>query len=145
MRLNEQCKRNINRFPDDFRFQLTNQEVAALISQIAISKGRGGTRKLPYAFTEHSAIMASNVLKSKQAIETSINIVRTFVQMRQMVVDVEIINKKIAKLENKFDAESMHNKDQITKIFQHLRQLILEPPPLKRKIGFIVDNKRNVS
>jgi hypothetical protein len=84
-RLNEQIKRNKARFPSDFVFRLTNQELMALISQIATSKagppGRGGTRKLPLAFTEHGAIMAASVLNTARAIETSVFIVRAFVHM----------------------------------------------------------------
>lgn len=146
-RLNQQCKRNLGRFPDDFRFQLIKQEFASLTlqnassnmkSQNATSSSRGGRRYyLPYAFTEHGAIMAANVLKSKQAVETSVNIVRAFVRIRLMIVDNSILEKKILKMESEYD-------DKFKVVFQHLRQLILEPPPPKRKIGFIIDNKKHV-
>ncbi len=75
-------KRNRDRFPDDFMFQLTKEEEQALRSQIVISKGRGGRRYLPYAFTEHGAVMLASVLNSQRAIEASIFVVRAFVQMR---------------------------------------------------------------
>jgi len=84
-RLNEQVKRNRERFPDDFRFQLTNQEVANLRSQIAISKsGRGGQRYLPYGFTEHGAVMVATVLNSKIAVEMSILVVRAFICIKSV-------------------------------------------------------------
>lgn len=81
--------------------------------------------------------MAANVLKSKQAVETSVNIVRAFVRIRLMIVDNSILEKKILKMESEYD-------DKFKVVFQHLRQLILEPPPPKRKIGFIIDNKKHV-
>jgi hypothetical protein len=82
-RLNEQVKRNQERFPSDFMFALSQQEFTALISQNATSKGRGGRRKLPNAFTEHGAIMAANVLNSGRAIEVSVYVVRAFVRLRE--------------------------------------------------------------
>src|SRR5436305_13513338 len=84
-RLNEQVRRNQGRFPGDFMFHLTTEELSALRSQFAISKaGRGGRRYLPYAFTEHGAIMAANVLNSERAVAASVLLVRRFVGRRQM-------------------------------------------------------------
>src|SRR5262245_43272698 len=81
-RFNEAVKRNRRRFPDDFMFQLTAKELTALTSQFAMSKtGRGGRRTRPYAFTEHGAVMAANVLRSEKAIQMSVFVVRAFVQM----------------------------------------------------------------
>ena len=94
-RFNEAVKRNQKRFPDDFMFQLTAQEYAVLTSQFAMSKpGRGGRRTLPYAFTEHGAIMAANVLNSPKAIEMSVFVVRAFIKMRETLAN----NKALASL-----------------------------------------------
>ena len=84
-RLNEAVKRNRKRFPDDFMFQLTRNEFDALRSQFVISKGRGGRRYLPYVFTEHGAIMAANVLNSDRAVQASVQVVRAFVRLRQIL------------------------------------------------------------
>ena len=87
-RFNEAVKRNRDRFPDDFMFQLTHEEVEILISQNAISKpGRGGRRTLPYVFTEHGAVMAANILKSPLAVQMSVIVVRAFIKMREMLID----------------------------------------------------------
>ena len=92
-RLNEQAKRNRKRFPADFMFQLTPRENKSLRSQFATSKiGRGGRRSLPYAFTEHGAIMAATVLNSEQAVEMSVFVVRAFVRLREMLA----ANKELA-------------------------------------------------
>jgi len=91
--LNEQAKRNRKRFPADFMFQLTPRENKSLRSQFATSKiGRGGRRSLPYAFTEHGAIMAATVLNSEQAVEMSVFVVRAFVRLREMLA----ANKELA-------------------------------------------------
>ncbi len=85
-RFNEAVKRNRRRFPDDFMFRLTGDEFVALTSQSAISKlGRGGRRTLPYAFTEHGAVMAANILRSERAVQMSVFVVRAFVKMRAML------------------------------------------------------------
>jgi len=92
-RLNEQVKRNIVRFPEDFMFQLEIQELTALRSQFATSnkEGRGGRRILPYAFTEHGAVMAANVLNSELAIDASILLVRTFIKMRSLLAEQVVL------------------------------------------------------
>lgn len=88
-RLNEQVRRNKARFPEDFVFRLSREEAAALRSQIATSKrGRGGARHLPYAFTEHGAIMAANVLNSRRAVQASVHVVRAFVRLRQTLAPI---------------------------------------------------------
>jgi hypothetical protein len=98
-RLNEQVKRNIARFPSDFLFRLEHQELTSLKSQIAISKngtyGRGGTRKLPLAFTEHGALMAANVLRSRRAIQVSVFVVRAFVRLRETLAAHKELAKKL--------------------------------------------------
>ena len=130
-RLNEQVKRNIKRFPDDFMFQLTNQEFTNLMSQNATSRW-GGTRKLPYAFTEHGIAMLSGLLNSDIAIDTNIIIIRTFIMMRQYAMNYAELNHK---LEN-FMAET---NIQFYEIYQALTEFAeqkkeLEKP--KNKIGF---------
>lgn len=98
-RLNEQVKRNLARFPSDFLFQLTRAEQDVLRSQIATSNnGRGGRRYLPYAFTEHGAIMAATVLNSKRAIQMSIFVVRAFVRIREALATSRQIAVKLAEL-----------------------------------------------
>ena len=84
-RLNEQVKRNADRFPDDFAFQVTKEETANLTSQNTTSRSHGGRRYPPYAFTEHGAIMAANVLNSKQAVQMSVFVVRAFVKLREVL------------------------------------------------------------
>lgn len=133
-RLIEQVKRNIDKFPDDFMFQLTKQEFMTLKSQLATSKkGRGGVRKLPYAFTEHGAIMAANVLNSKKACEMSILVVRTFVKIRKTAFEIKEISDRIKELENKMGETD----SEVKYLFEAIRQLMAPPPvPPKRKIGF---------
>lgn len=130
-------KRNRDRFPADFLFQLTNQEVAALRSQPVISNapgGRGGRRHLPYAFTEHGALMAATVLRSRRAIETSLYVVRAFVRLREMIVANRELAKKLAELEQRLDT---HDRT-IGEIVRAIRELTASPePPTKRRIGFI--------
>jgi len=128
-RLNEQVRRNADRFPEDFVFQLSEQEWKALRSQFATSKGRGGRRYLPYAFTEHGAIMAANVLNSTQAIQMSVAVVRAFVRLRRMALSVEGLARKVAELEKKYDAS-------FRVVFDAVRQLMNPPQPLRKPIGF---------
>lgn len=129
-RLNEQVKRNHERFPEDFVFQLTDAEARSLRSQNATLK-RGGHRKyMPYVFTEHGAIMAANVLRSKQAVEMSVTVVRAFVRLRRMAMSVEGLARKVATLEQKYDAS-------FRAVFDAIRQLMTPPEPDSRKrIGF---------
>ena len=101
--LNQAVKRNISRFPSDFMFQLTRKEFDFLISQNAISKnpGRGGIRKMPYAFTEQGVAMLSSVLNSEKAIEVNIAIMRTFILIRQYALNYKELQDKLKKLEKK--------------------------------------------
>ncbi|MCP9439627.1 MAG: ORF6N domain-containing protein [Nitrospira sp.] len=134
-RLNEQVKRNADRFPDDFVFQLTEEEAESLRSQFATSKsGRGGRRSRPYAFTEHGAIMAANVLNSKRAIHMSVYVVRAFVRMRQALAAHKDLAAKLAELERKLGTHD----EQIAGLFEAIRQLMNQPPPPGRRIGFDV-------
>ena len=129
-RLNEAVKRNSTRFPEDFMFRLTAEEYTSLISQIAISKpGRGGRRKMPYAFTEQGVAMLSSVLNSERAIQVNIAIMRAFVRMRKMLLSHEELARKVNALEGKYDA-------QFRVVFDAIRALMEPPKPPRRRIGF---------
>ena len=105
--LNQAVKRNIDRFPDDFMFQLTKQEFDFLISQIVISKTetRGGTQKMPYGFTEQGVSMLSSVLKSKKAVQVNISIMRVFVAVKQLILGNTELSKKLEELESKYNKQ----------------------------------------
>lgn len=135
-RFNEQVRRNVARFPSDFMFRLTAEEDAALRSQIATSKtGRGGRRYLPYAFTEHGAIMAATILNSPRATEMSVFIVRAFVQLREALATHRQVAQKLDELERKV---SSHDKA-IAGVIDAIRQLMAPPVSPKRPIGFTAD------
>ena len=132
-RLNEQIKRNAARFPSDFLFQLTRGERDSLRSQIATSNnGRGGRRYLPYGFTEHGAIMAATVLNSKRAIQMSIFVVRAFVRMREALAANQQIVAKLLELEHRLE----NHDGTIQELVAAIRELMLPPPPNRRRIGF---------
>jgi len=133
-RLNEQVKRNMSRFPEDFMCQLTIKEFTNLKSQFATSRTWGGRRKLPYAFTEHGAVMATNVLNSAVAVQAGIEVVRTFVRLRQMLASHEDLARKLAALEKKYDV-------QFKVVFDAIRQLMEPLPPKRRGTGFHVAEK----
>jgi hypothetical protein len=136
-RLNEQVKRNPDRFPPDFMFRLSRQEFTALISQNATSKGRGGRRKLPYVFTEHGAIMAANVLNSGRAIEVSVYVVRAFVRLREMMGANKEVAAKLGELERKVASHD----EAIRSLVTAIRRLMNAPVPARtrRPIGFRVE------
>ena len=134
-RLNEQVKRNKDRFPKDFMFRLNEQEAKNLRSQSATSKSRGGRRYLPFVFTEHGAVMAANVLNSATAIKASIDIVRTFVKLRQMISTHKNLAKKLNDIENKYD-------NQFKVVFDAIRELMTPPTKPKKRIGFTAKEKR---
>lgn len=133
-RLNEQVKRNIDRFPKDFMFQLTREEFSNLKSQIATSSW-GGKRKLPYAFTEHGILMLSGVLSSRIAVQTNLQIIRIFIKMREMILSHKDILLKLEQLEKTVT----NNTEDIQLIFQYVKQLLNPPSPPRRRIGFIQD------
>ncbi len=140
--LNQAVKRNLDRFPDDFAFQLTNQEVAILRSQFVTSSSYGGRRYLPLVFTEHGAIMAANVLNSTRAEQMSVFVVRAFVKMREALGTSRQLAEKLAELERRLtDRLDVHEKaivhilDEIKKIMEPLPP---EPEPKRREIGFHV-------
>jgi len=135
MRLNEQVTRNRERFPDDFAYQLTQQELTTLISQNAISKsGRGGRRSLPWVFTEHGVAMLSSVLRSPTAVQVNIEIMRTFVRLRRLMATPGELVEQLTRLT---ETVALHDKD-IRAIVQVLQQLMEQPKPPRRKIGFDV-------
>ena len=130
-RLNEQVRRNADRFPNDFMFQLTEKELEILMSQIATSSW-GGIRKLPLAFTEQGVAMLSTVLHSKQAIHVNIQIIRIFTRMREMLLTHKDILLKLEQMEKQV---SIHSKE-IQQIFAVLKQLIQKPIEPRKKIGY---------
>jgi hypothetical protein len=138
-RLNEQVLRNRERFPTDFMFQLTAQEAATLRSQFATLKsGRGQHRKyLPYAFTEHGAIMAASVLNSPRAVEMSVYVVRAFVRLRDLLATNRAFARKLDELESRLQTHD----EAITGILRTLRELMNPPASERRGIGFTADLK----
>ena len=142
-RLNQQVRRNAERFPEDFAFQLTASELTGLMLQIATSKkGRGGRRKLPLAFTEHGAIMAANVLNSLRAAQMSVFVVRAFVKMRETLTQNRQLAEKLAELERRLTERLDVHEKAIVHILDEIRKLMapLPPPsePKRREIGFHV-------
>ena len=145
-RLNEAVKRNLDRFPADFMFQPTEDEMEILISQIAISssapsnlrfqsgisKAHGGRRHLPYAFTEQGVAMLSSVLRSPRAVEVNIAIMRTFVQLRRLMDSNALLAEKIQSLEAKY----AEHDQQFQIVFDAIRQLIAADATPKREMGF---------
>jgi len=130
--LNKSVKRNIERFPEDFMFQLTKEEFKNLIFHFGTSSW-GGIRKLPYAFTENGVAMLSSVLNSERAIKVNIQIMRTFTKLREMLMTHKDLKEKIEAMEKKYDY-------QFKIVFDAIKQL-LEPPEKsqKKKIGFLRD------
>jgi hypothetical protein len=126
--LNQQVKRNISRFPDDFAFRLTAQEFEALMSQIVISNaGRGGRRKMPMVFTEQGVAMLSSVLRSKRAAQVNVAIMRTFVKLREILATHKDLARKVVE----------HDR-QIAVLLDTVQKLLAAPdPPKKNPIGYI--------
>lgn len=151
-RFNEAVRRNLAKFPPDFMFQLSAAEWSDLRSQTATldtssgaSPRRGQHRKyLPYAFTEHGAIMAANLLSSARAVEMSVYVVRAFVRMRELAASHGDLAKRLAELEDKtaalnlsHDTFSRNTRHQLKQVFDALRELMTPPDPPKRPIGFV--------
>ena len=157
-RFNEAFKRNRQRFPDDFAFQLTASEFANLRSQIATSSSQdidfkennvnwsqfatsshGGRRTRPWAFTEHGALMAANILRSEQAVHMSIYVVRAFVKQREQIAANAAIFKRLAEI----DKTLLQHDAALRDIYHKLLPLLQPPPdPPKRRIGFITDDDK---
>ena len=139
-RLNEAVKRKRARFPQNFMFQLTKDEYDFLISQFAISKtGRGGRRTLPYVFTEQGVAMLSSVLNSEKAIQINIQIMNTFVQMRQWAMENKDLARRVAELENYFIEHCKDNKTDMREIYEAIDLLMDRTKPAK--IGFNTEEK----
>lgn len=131
--LNQQAKRNARRFPPAFRFQLSEHELKTLRSQNVIpSEGHGGARYLPYAFTEHGAIMAATVLNSDCAIEMSVFVVLAFVRMRRAIAGNRNILTKLTELEHRLEGHD----SEIQALMDAIRELMAPEEPNRRRIGF---------
>ncbi len=134
-RLNEQVKRNLERFPEDFAFQVNRQEFAVLKSQIATASSHGGSRSLPWVFTEHGAIMLAAVLNSPVAVDASVRVVRAFVFLREQLSANRELAAKFAELEKRMDAQD----ESIAGLFEAIRSLLEAPAEeeqSRREIGF---------
>ena len=131
-RLNEQVRRNAARFPLDFCFVLTRQEVAFLKSQFATSSW-GGKRKPPMVFTEHGAVMAASVLNSPRAVQVSVYVVRAFMALREALATHKEIGRRVDERERKVGT---HDRA-ITQILQAIRELAAPAQPARRRIGFV--------
>jgi len=127
--LNQAFRRNKQRFPADFVFQLSSTEYNDLKSQIVTSSLHGGRRRPPYAFTEQGVAMLSSVLRSARAVEVNIAIMRTFVQLRRLMDTNRDLARKIEALEKKYD-------EQFAEVFAAIKELIAPPAPAKKQIGF---------
>ena len=136
-RLNEQVTRNLRRFPDDFMFQLSLQELKNLMSQNAISSSHhGGRRKPPRVFTEYGAVMAANVLNSDVAIDASIMIVRVFVRLKELAQEHSDLNKRLQMLEERVARELSEHSEELQEIRFMLAKLEQPPETKKRRLGF---------
>jgi len=128
-RLNEQVRRNRDRFPDDFMFRLTDAEKKEVVANCDHLKTLKFSPNLPYAFTEHGAVMLASVLNSPVAVDVSIQIVKPFIRLRELLANNKELAKKIEELEKKYDT-------QFKIVFDAIRQLMSAPEPKKKKIGF---------
>ncbi|MET0661308.1 MAG: ORF6N domain-containing protein [Steroidobacteraceae bacterium] len=137
-RFNEQVKRNLARFPEDFMFQVTTAELTGLRSHFATSNSsRGGRRYAPYVFTEHGAIMAAMILNSARAVEMSVYVVRAFVRLREILASNQELALRLDELEARM-ARKLSNQDRtIASIIKTLRELMNPPAPSRRPIGFV--------
>jgi phage regulator Rha-like protein len=137
--INQAVKRNKDRFPEDFAFQLEPQEVTTSRSQIVILKRGQNLKFRPYAFTEHGAIMAANVLRSPRAIQMSVFVVRAFVKMRETLAQNKELAAKLAELERTLTARIDNHENAIGQILDEIKKLMAPPPePKRREIGFHV-------
>jgi len=144
-RLNEQVRRNIERFPDDFMFQLTREELNILICQIGTSNlisqnaisSWGGRRSTPYAFTEQGVAMLSSVLHSKRAIQVNIAIMRAFVKLKQVLATHVEVSRKLKELEQRVDSHD----SKITQIFDAIKKMVEPENKPAKRIGFKTEGK----
>jgi hypothetical protein len=138
-------KRNARRFPADFAFQLTHQEVGRLMSQLVISNapGRGGRRKLPWAFSEHGVVMAANVLRSRAAVDMSVHVVRAFVRTRRALAAHADLAEELRKLKRGLAVRFSQYDEQFRVVFEAIERLIAPPAPKRSKIGFQHEDERS--
>jgi len=135
-RLNEQVRRNSDRFPDDFMFQLTSREKAEVVANCDHLEQLKYSKVLPLVFTEHGAIMAASVLNSRKAVEVSVFVVRAFVRLRETIAGHKELARKVAQLERKLGDHD----EQIMVMIEAIRQLMdPTPPPGSKRIGFHSD------
>src|SRR4030043_1975992 len=151
---NQAVKRNRRKFPQDFMFQLTVEEYEDLRSQFAISnrsqivtgsQKHRNPRYVPYAFTEHGAVMAANILRSDRAIQMSVFVVRAFIRMRQMLVEQRGLARKLAELEKELTSRLDIHEIAINEIFTQIKRLLSRPPEPetpKKRIGFLVEEPK---
>lgn len=128
-RLNEQVKRNGRRFPNDFMFQLTETEKVQVVANCDHLRKLKFSPNLPYAFTEHGTIMAANVLNSERSVQASVQVVRAFLKLRQMLASNAELTRELKELESKYDR-------QFKVVFDAVRQLMTPPPSKRKPIGF---------
>lgn len=148
---NQAVKRNRKKFPPDFMFRLTAGECKDLTSQFAISnrsqivtgsQKHRNPRYIPYAFTEHGAVMAANILRSKRAVQMSVFVVRAFIRMRQMLIEQRGLARKLAELEKELTGRLDVHETAINEMFRQIKKLLSPPPepePPKKRIGFVVE------
>lgn len=136
--LKQAVRRNIKRFPDDFMFELTKEENQSLRSQNVTLKRGQHSKYSPFAFTEQGVAMLSSVLNSERAIEVNISIMRAFVQLRKMIVSHDKLARKLAELAKHLEGHD----EQIQAIFEAIRQLMTPPEKTRKKIGFVVKEKK---
>jgi ORF6N domain len=131
--LNQAVKRNADRFPLEFAFQVAAKELTILRSQIVTSSSHGGRRFLPYVFTEHGVLMAANVLNSSRAVAVSVALIKAFVRLREVLATNQVMGKRLAEVEKTLVTHDAALRD----IYQRIRPLLLPPPdPPRKKIGF---------
>jgi hypothetical protein len=135
---NQAVRRNLDRFPPDFMFQLTEQEAKSLRSQIVTSNaGRGGRRYRPYAFTEHGAAMAATILKTPRAVQVSVYVVRAFIHLRGLLATHAELSQRLTELDARLSTRLDDHDEQIAVLLEAIRQLMLPPgEDSKRRIGF---------
>ena len=138
-RLNEQVRRNRTRFPEDFLFELTPEEFANLKSPHFGTSSWGGRRKLPLAFTEHGAIQAATILNSPRAVEMSVYVVRAFVKLRELLSSNKELARHLNELEARLTKKLATHDQAIVAILSAIRELMGEPVPKRRPIGFTAD------
>ncbi len=136
--LKQAVRRNLNRFPSDFMFQLTKKEYQFLRSQIVILKRGQHTKYLPFAFTEQGVAMLSSVLNSEKAVQVNIAIMRAFVQLRKFLQSNESLSNKLRELEKETKKKFENQQEQINIIFEAIKQLIKEETKPKKQVGFTI-------